>query len=245
MTKRPVIGIPCTHSRDDWGTTASGNSNSYLKAIEQAGGVPLLLPLSESQAMLDQLYGLIDGQLLAGGVDINPDQYGHAHHPELGETSPLQDHSEVYLTRKAFQDGKPVLGICRGHQMLNVALGGTLYQDIPSEIPGALDHNFSAKAKDGSLLAHDIQIAEESWLAEVLEQTIIKTNTMHHQAVRDVAPGLKVVGTSSDGVVEVIQSEGDHFAVGIQSHPEELWNTSEPRWQRLFAAYVAQVAKAE
>lgn len=243
MTKRPIIGIPCTHSQDSWGTLAYGNSSTYLKAIEQAGGVPLLLPLSERQDVLDRLYESIDGLLLAGGVDINPEQYQHAAHPQLGETSPLQDHSEAYLTRRAFADGKPVLGICRGHQMLNVALGGTLYQDIPSELPGSLNHNLSGESKDGSLIAHEIRIEEDSWLAEVLEQTTIPTNTMHHQAVRDVAPTLKVVGVASDGVVEVIQSTGDHFAVGIQSHPEELWNTSEPRWSKLFAAYVAEVAK--
>jgi putative glutamine amidotransferase len=149
----------------------------------------------------------------------------------------------MYLTQKAVADGKPVLGICRGHQMLNVALGGTLYQDIPSELPESLDHRFSEHAKDGSVLAHEIQISEESWLAEVLEQTVIKTNSMHHQAVRDVAPGLRVVGTSSDGIVEVIESTNDHFAVGIQSHPEELWNTTEQRWEKLFKAYIAEVAK--
>lgn len=243
MAKRPVIGIPCTHSQDQWGTTAYGNSHTYLKAVEAAGGVPVLLPLSESKEVLEVLYGTIDGLLLAGGVDINPQNYGHEPHPHLGTTSPLQDSTEIFLTQKAVADGKPVLGICRGHQMLNVALGGTLYQDIPSELPTALDHRYSEHAKDGSVLAHDIQISEESWLAEVLEQTVIKTNSMHHQAVRDVAPGLRVVGTTSDGVVEVVESTSDHFAVGIQSHPEELWNTTEPRWQRLFKAYVDEVAK--
>lgn len=244
MAKRPVIGIPCHHSKTPWGDLAYGNSFSYLNAIEQAGGVPLLLPLSADHDMLETLYERIDGLLLAGGVDIHPDAYGHEPHPKLGGNDTLQDTSEVYLTRRAAQDGKPILGICRGHQMLNVALGGTLYQDIPSEVEGALDHEYSAKQNDGSVLAHDIQIDETSWLAETLGQTIVSTNTMHHQAVRDVAPTMRVVGKASDGVVEVIESTSDNFAVGIQSHPEELWNTTAPQWARLFRAYVAEVRKS-
>jgi putative glutamine amidotransferase len=243
MTKRPVIGIPCTQSRDEWGGLALGNSETYLRAIEAAGGTPLLLPLSDESGVLEGLYEIIDGLLLAGGVDIHPDAYNHPPHENLGSNNLLQDRSELYLTRRAIADGKPILGICRGHQMLNVAAGGTLYQDIPAEIPGALNHEFSADAKDGSVLAHDIQIDEESWLAETLGQTIIKTNSMHHQSVRDVAPSMRIVGKSSDGVVEVIESTNEHFAVGIQSHPEELWNTSEPQWTRLFATYVQEVAK--
>ena len=243
MAKRPVIGIPCHHSQTLWGDLAYGNSFSYLKAIEQAGGVPLLLPLSTDTEMLDTLFERIDGLLLAGGVDIHPQAYGHEPHPKLGGNDLLQDTTEVYLTRKAANDGKPILGICRGHQMLNVALGGTLYQDIPSEVDGALDHEESAKKEDGSWLAHTIQIDETSWLAETLGQTLIQTNTMHHQAVRDVAPTLRVAGKASDGVVEVIESTNDNFAVGIQSHPEELWSTTEPRWAQLFRAYVSEVSK--
>jgi len=243
MTKRPVIGIPCHHSQTLWGDLSYGNSFSYLNAIEQAGGVPLLLPLSHDTEMLDTLYERIDGLLLAGGVDIHPHAYGHEPHPKLGKNDLMQDASEVYLTRKAAQDGKPILGICRGHQMLNVALGGTLYQDIPSEVDGALDHEYSAKQNDGTVLAHTIQVDETSWLAETLGQTLIQTNTMHHQAVRDVAPTMRIVGTASDGIVEVIESTNDNFAVGIQSHPEELWHTTEPRWTRLFHAYITEVSK--
>jgi putative glutamine amidotransferase len=243
MTKRPIIGIPCTHSRDEWGGLSLGNSQTYIRAIEHAGGVPLLLPTSENREVLDGLYGVIDGLLLAGGVDIHPDAYGHAPHPKLGSNNLEQDSAEVYLTKRAAADGKPILGICRGHQMLNVALGGTLFQDIPAEIAGSLDHAYSANLKDGKVLAHEIQIGEDSWLAETLEQTIIQTNSMHHQSVRDVAPSLRVVGTTADGVVEVIESTGSNFAIGIQSHPEELWDTTETKWQKLFDAYIAEVIK--
>ena len=243
MTKRPIIGIPCRQALNEWGGFALGNSPTYLEAIEKAGGLPLLLPLSDETGVLDGLYEIIDGLLLAGGVDIHPDAYNHPAHEKLGSNNLLQDSSELYLTRRAIADGKPILGICRGHQMLNVAAGGTLYQDIPSEIENSLSHTYSSDVDDGTVLAHDIQIDEDSWLAETLGQTVIKTNSMHHQSVRDIAPNMRIVGKSSDGVVEVIESTNEHFAVGIQSHPEELWNTTEPRWAQLFTTYVQEVAK--
>src|SRR5215207_6008705 len=131
---RPVIGIPCSLYPDSWFTPANGNAISYLRALEAAGGIPALIHLTRDGEVLDAHYARCDALLFAGGEDVGPAHYGAAPHPKLGPTNPDQDEVEIALACRAVADGKPALGICRGIQLLNVALGGTLYQDIPSEI---------------------------------------------------------------------------------------------------------------
>jgi putative glutamine amidotransferase len=240
LIRRPIIGIPCSIYPDSWYTPANGNAISYLRALEAAGGIPTLIHLTRDQEVIDAHYAHCDAILFAGGEDVGPAHYGAAPHPKLGPTNPGQDELEIALARRAVADGKPVLGVCRGIQLLNVALGGTLHQDIASEIAGALDHSASTEQRDMSHLAHPIALAEDSWLAGALDATDLLVNTLHHQALRDIAPGLRVIARAPDGVVEAVERAGGSFVLGVQCHPEELWERADTRWARVFEGFVAQ-----
>ncbi|HEU5088497.1 MAG TPA: gamma-glutamyl-gamma-aminobutyrate hydrolase family protein [Roseiflexaceae bacterium] len=236
--RRPVIGIPSARYPDSWYTPANGNAISYLRAVEAAGGIPALIHQTRDADVLEMHYQRCDGLIFAGGADVDPSCYHAARHPMLQETAPEQDALELWLARRAIADGKPVFGICRGIQLLNVALGGTLYQDIPSEIPGALNHNQSTDLRDMAALAHPIELDQDSWLAQRLDAEAPMVNTLHHQAIRDLAPGLRIVARAPDGVVEAVEGTGAGFILGVQLHPEELWDRSDPRWARVFSAFV-------
>lgn len=239
---RPIIGVVGALFECRNTSKISGIGYSYLAAVEAAGGIPLLIHLTDDQQVLDAHYQRCDGLLFCGGGDIAPAHYGQTPHPLLGAVEELRDRVELHLARRAAPDRKPLLGICRGIQLLNVALGGTLYQDINAELPGTLDHRESSRRNDRAYLAHPLNLERDSWLAERLGATTIMVNTLHHQAVRDVALGLRVVGYAPDGVIEAVEGAGDTFIVGVQCHPEELWQSAEPRWQRLFTGFVAQAA---
>lgn len=241
--RRPLIGIPCGLFPDRWYTPTNGNAVSYLRAIEVAGGIPTLIHLTRDAAVLDALYGRCDALLLAGGEDITPSCYGAAPHRRLGPTNLLQDQVEIALARRAVADGQPVLGICRGAQLINVALGGTLYQDVASELPAALDHQESDARGDMAYLAHPIALAPDSWLADQLDAAELVVNTLHHQALRDLAPGLRAVAHAPDGLVEAVEGYGGRV-IGVQCHPEELWEEADPRWARLFVGFVASARGA-
>jgi putative glutamine amidotransferase len=237
---RPTIGVIASrYPRAGGNSMLSGIGEQYLLAVEAGGGIPLLIHLTRDAAVVQAHYQRCDGLLFAGGGDIDPAIFGQAPHAKLGPIEPLRDEVELALARRAIEDAKPVLGICRGIQLLNVALGGTLYQDIPSALPSALDHYASSKAPDGRVyLAHPIALEPGSWLAVHLKADELPGNTFHHQALRDIAPGLRVTGRAPDGVVEAVEGQGPGFVVGLQCHPEELWESADARWARLFAGFV-------
>lgn len=241
---RPMIGIPCSNFPDSWYSPATGNTITYLRAVEAAGGIPLLIHLTTDQDALDEYYRYCDGVLLAGGDDVDPAAYGAERHPHLGVTNPLQDTVEISLTKRALADGKPVFGICRGLQLLNVALGGTLYQDIPSDLPDARYHVPLPSAKRMDALAHQIRLSSDSWLAARLDADGMAVNSIHHQAIRDVAPGLRAVGWAGDDVIEAVEGTGPTFAAAVQCHPEELWERVDRRWLAVFRGYLDEVRRA-
>lgn len=239
---RPIIGIVCSETTPQgWTAPVVGAQITYPRAIEAAGGVPMLIYLTHDHAALDALYRRCDGVLLIGGDDLDPALYGEARHPQLGELEPLRDEVEMLLARRAFQERKPLFGICRGIQSLNVALGGSLYQDIPSQIEGALNHRESSQRKEPGYLAHRIQISPDSWLAGRLDCDTIMTNTMHHQSLKAIAPGMRVTAHAPDGVVEAFERTDSQFVLGVQCHPERLWDTTEPRWRRVFEGFIEEV----
>ena len=238
LSRRPIIGIPCSIYPDAWYTPANGNAISYLRALEAAGGIPALIHLTRDAEVIDAHYTYCDAILFAGGEDVGPAHYGAAPHPKLGPTNPEQDELEIALARRAVAEGKPVLGICRGIQLLNVALGGTLYQDIGSEIAGALNHSESTELRDMSHPAHPIDLAQGCWLARQLDTIAPIVNTLHHQALRDIAPSLRLIGRAPDGVVEAVEGSAGGFVLGVQCHPEELWERTDTRWARMFEGFV-------
>jgi len=236
---KPLIGISCGTFYDrDWCPPSFGHRQTYVDAILRAGGAPMLIPPVPDELTLRLLFDRLDGLLLAGGGDIAPVNYGAEPHPNLGTIDPLRDGAELPMARWAVAEGKPVLGICRGIQVLNVALGGTLYQDIPSEIENALAHNLSYEREDWTHLAHELRLAPGSRLRQLLGVERLLVNSLHHQAVRDLAPGLRAVAWAPDEVIEAVEGVGEGFVMGVQCHPEALQGGADPRWQRLFAAFV-------
>lgn len=237
---RPLIGLSCGSLIDrEWSPPFVGLRKTYIDAVASAGGAPLLIPLVGDEDALRAVYEQIDGLLLSGGGDVDPRIYGEEPIPELGAVDPLRDRVELLLARWAAADGKPVLGICRGVQVINVALGGSLFQDIPAQIGGELAHNGSAAAQNWAHMAHDLRIAPESQLAELFGTTSLPTNSLHHQSIKAVAPGLRPVAWAPDGVVEALEGEGGAFLIGVQCHPEALQAEADPRWRALFERFVA------
>ena len=236
---RPYIGISCGTFHDrDWCPPAHFLRKTYTDAIVAAGGVPLIIPVIDDPEVLRALYDRVDGILISGGGDIDPGKYGEAALPGLGPIDPARDAIELPLARWAVEDGKPLLGICRGSQVINVALGGSLYQDIPSQIHTSLVHDSSFTRQDWSYMAHDLRLDPDSKLARVFGTTSFYTNSLHHQSLKAIAPGLRAVGWAPDGVVEAIEGDNGHFLIGVQCHPEALQGGADVRWQVLFRQFV-------
>lgn len=236
---KPYIGITCGSYRDrDWCPPAQLLRKTYSDAIVAAGGVPFIIPVVEDVGVMRALYERLDGLLISGGGDIDPSQYGEEPQPGLGATDPLRDEVEIPLARWAIADGKPLLGICRGVQVINVASGGTLYQDIPSQINTQLVHDSSFTRQDWTYMAHDLELDPDSKLADIFGLTCFPTNSLHHQSVKDVGRGLRAVGWAPDGVVEAVEGDGEQFLVGVQCHPEALQGVADTRWQGLFRSFV-------
>jgi len=209
---------------------------SYLRALTQAGAMPLLIPLIEDEERLRAAYERLDGLLLVGGGDMDPARYGEPRHPATRNVDPRRDAVEAILVRWALADGVPILAICRGIQMLNVAAGGTLYQDVADQLPGALKHDYYP-GYSRTLTPHQIEVAPGSRLAAILADADPPVNSLHHQGVRVPAPGFTVVARAPDGLIEGLEHLRHPFALGVQWHAEELID-HDPRMRRLFQAFV-------
>ena len=238
MPKRPIIGISCMNATDAEHSSLMGQRPSYVRAIVAAGGAPLLIPLTDDLGAVRALYDCCQGILLPGGEDVDPAEFGEQPHPALGEVDKQRDLVELALARWSRDDGKPLFGICRGIQVINVAFGGSLYQDIPSQIAETLDHRHNTKLRQYDVLGHTINLDADSWLGEHLGLPDVLANTMHHQAIKKLAPGLRVVGTADDGIVEAVEGTGTGFIAAVQCHPEHLFVEAEPRWANAFRAFV-------
>ena len=233
----PLIGVPSRRDLSRYGSPVFAQSLTYVEAVTAAGGAPLLIPLNLDDGALRAIYERLDGLLPAGGVDVHPRHYGEAIHEKCGEIDEARDTVELTLARWALAEGLPTLAICRGIQVLNVVAGGTLYQDIASQVPGSLKHDFWPDYPR-NYLAHQVTINDDSHLAAILGQSQVGVNSLHHQAVKDLAPGFKIVGRATDGVIEAIEGHDHPFALGVQWHPEELVEDAPPM-RRLFEDFVS------
>jgi len=229
---RPIIGITFS-DRIHREEKARHLAQAYLRAVEAAGGEARPLTPSEPPAAPADLHGL----LLAGGVDVDPREYGEARHPKLGEVEADRDRMELELARGAAAAGVPIFGICRGIQVIGVAFGGKLHQDLPSVVPEAGQH----QEPEGKRLRHRVRAAAGSRLREILGEEEVEVNTYHHQAISVPGDGLRVVAVAEDGVIEAVEGTGSGFLLGVQWHPERM--RSDPRRERLFAAFVAAAAE--
>ncbi len=239
MPNRPLIGITAfeTRHREPPHSPIYALNRRYVRAIEEAGGAPVMVPPGLDDASLQTIFERLDGLLLPGGGDIDPACFGEAPHPSLTELSAERDSMELSLAHRAVDAEKPLLAICRGIQVLNVALGGSLVQDIPTQLPGSLAHSFDATKVARDAATHEVQIEAGTQLQAVMGVERAGVNSWHHQALKRVAAGLKVVARSPDGVIEAIEMPGHRFAIGVQWHPE--WLTErQPEMRRLFVALV-------
>jgi putative glutamine amidotransferase len=215
-------------------------NSAYLRAVQQAGGVPVLLPPQLDRDAVERLMALVDGLLLTGGGDIDPSRFGEARHPTCYEVAPARDEVEIGALRWALDRKLPVLAICRGIQVLNVALGGGLHQDIPSD-PGSDIAHSQVEPRDQP--THRVAVKPGSRLAETLGADEIAVNSMHHQAVKALGRGLVEVAWAPDHVVEGVElTDSARFVLGVQWHPEELAGHSEPA-RRLFSALVTAAGR--
>ena len=249
---QPLIGIPCSTNVQANGIRRHGSSQTLIDSVIAGGGLPILIPALAETDVLRNIYARLDGLLLGGGPDIDPKYFGEeVDGSEMDSVDELRDAAEVQLVRWAYADDLPILGICRGHQVLHVALGGSLYQDIESSINTTIDHRASTHANQRDLRAHSVRIEPGSRLAELLlnhpdhptEAHHMRVNTLHHQAVKHPAQNFVVTARADDSVIEASEDPTHRFVMSVQWHPEDLQYTDADS-QRLFAAFVQAAQKA-
>ncbi len=214
--KHPLIGITTGYEQLNEPVVSLGQR--YIRAVERAGGVPVTLAPLQEERLLEHVAYLLDGLVISGGKDIPPDLYGEEAHPQTAPLSKDRPEFEIALVRLFREMDKPVLGICYGCQLLNVALGGTLIQDIPAQIGDGVKHRRMSAQEPHA--RHIVTIREGSLLHRVLGTSEVEIVSSHHQAVKQPAPRLQVTATAPDGVVEAIELEDARFFVGVQWHPE-------------------------
>ncbi|HHT63126.1 MAG: gamma-glutamyl-gamma-aminobutyrate hydrolase family protein [Bacillota bacterium] len=225
----PIIGITCGEDELNFFVR-----QFYVQAVEGLGGVPLLLPALKRNMIREKYLELLDGLILSGGVDVNPVLFGEEPVPGLGEITPQRDEFELLLTREFFSLGKPIFAVCRGCQVLNLALGGTVYQDINSQLDKIIKHDQKAPR---ACPTHSLKVQPGTKLSRILPQEYRWVNSFHHQAVKDPAPGFIVAALASDGVIEAIEAQDHPFALGVQWHPECNWREDLGSY-RLFQEFI-------
>jgi len=234
----PLIGISgCVEqSARLSGTPLVAVGVAYVRAVEEAGGAPVVTPPHPNEALLRGIFERLNGLVLSGGGDVLPALYGADDSGLLWSVNEERDRAELTLARWALAEGRPLLAICRGIQVLNVAAGGTLIQDIATQVPDALPHS-SVASRPMHSVAHSVELASESRLLALLGTPTLGVNSAHHQAICALGAGLVVTALAPDGVIEGVEAPGQPFCLGVQWHPEAMLETA-PAMRRLFEALV-------
>ena len=242
--RRPVVGIP-TQTLQSLGGVSSQippswvMSQRYILTLTAAGAIPWMIPLVDD-ATLRGVYEELDAVFLPGGADIDPRTYGAEPHPLCDKTDRERDRVEVSLASWALAEDKPVLGVCRGMQLINVAAGGSLYQDLAEELPGSIKHDyfpFSGQGYARDFLAHDVSVVAGSRLAQLVGAGPLRVNSMHHQGVKELGRGLVATAEAPDGLIEALEGNDDGYLVAVQWHPEALTD-NDARTRSLFADFI-------
>lgn len=194
--------------------------SAYLELVDAAGGIPVIPSFQGGKAEVNRLVSLCDGILFTGGPDVDPPLYGEDRLPSCGTSLLCRDRLEKLLLNEILPSGKPILGICRGEQFINAVLGGTLYQDIPTQRPTAVNHH---RRDARTEYVHEVNILKDTLLHHILGRERLKVNSLHHQAVRECAPALRPAAFSEDGFIEAVYMPGHPFCLGVQWHPELLF----------------------
>lgn len=238
--KKPLIGISAGVLVDQGGMFPGYKrdyvNEDYITAVSENGGIPVILPLLDDPADIDRQVAALDGLILSGGHDVDPSSYNHDPLDKLGDTSLRRDAFDLNLIRSAKQRQLPILGICRGTQILNVYHGGTLYQDLSYRDAPTIRH---WQATNSAQVTHAVRIDQHSRLFTILKQATVRVNSFHHQIMATIGEGFHVVATASDNVPEAIEADGDHIMMGVQWHPEML-TQSQPLMNALFSHFIQQ-----
>jgi putative glutamine amidotransferase len=229
---KPLIGITTFNGKNDYGRMISGVQHTYIRAVTLGGGIPILIPAILDEDDRNELYARLQGVLFSGGGDISIKYFQGEDHPSIHDVDDYRDVTELSLLKQSIEDGKPFLAICRGFQVMNVALGGTLYTHIPDQFNTTFEHS----QEEFTTIAHPVNIDEESRLAEIFGETLLQVNSLHHQGLKNVASSLRVVGHAPDGMIEAVELPDHPYAMGVQWHPE--WLTDQPVMRRLFKSFV-------
>ena len=236
--RKPVIGITSVHQEEE---KVNRVSLWYTGAVEMSGGIPLIIPTLEKVENIQELARLFDGIILSGGGDPDPLLFGEEPVPEQGEIEPPRDYLEITLAEQALNSGLPLLGICRGMQMINLAAGGSIYQDIGMRNKKNVKHMQQAPRWYPT---HSVYITPQSRLASIFKRENLRVNSFHHQSVKRLANGLTSCAHASDGVVEALESTGENLVMGVQWHPETMW-PRDPDMLKLFKTFIQEVGIRE
>jgi putative glutamine amidotransferase len=236
--KKPLIGITAPPGKLE-DLLKKSYMQAYIAAIETAGGIPRLLPLALLDTPTEEIMQDVDGLLLSGGGDVDPDRFGGSTHPTLEHVSRERDELEIRLFQHAIQKDVPIFGICRGCQMINVALGGTLYTDLPEQLGLAINHSTPDSFPKDHLM-HTVCLQPEFFISRQTRRPSFRVNSRHHQGIHVLADTLEVMAFSPDGLVEAVRIKDHGFGYAVQWHPENLVNDS--RAKELFSAFVRSSA---
>ncbi|MBA3670510.1 MAG: gamma-glutamyl-gamma-aminobutyrate hydrolase family protein [Gemmatimonadaceae bacterium] len=242
---RPIIGIPTQTLQSLGGVSAEippswVMSQRYILTLTAAGAIPWMIPLVDEET-LRGIFDALDGVFLPGGADIDPASYGSGSKALCDKTDPERDRVEIALARWAIQDHKPVLGVCRGMQLINVAAGGTLYQDIAQQRTGSIKHDyfpFNGQSYARDHLAHTVEVSPSSRLATLFGAGELRVNSMHHQGVRELGTGLRETAVAPDGLIEGIEATDGGYVFAVQWHPETLTESND-QMRALFSDFIS------